>query len=107
MRGNEAPKLGGEKGGERVGGFSCAAVGEAICLEEPGYLPSPVPTFPPSDIPPPSSAQTSACLSQCPSEDISTGLMCNPVIFHWPEYAQILSRVCCVELGVCIPRKQT
>ena len=94
--------------GRAVGGFSCVVAGEAICPEEPDYLPSQVPAFPLPDSPhPPSTAQTSACLSQCPSEDISTGLMCNPVIFHWPEYAQILSRVCCVELGVYIPRKQT
>lgn len=97
-----------EKGeGGWVGGFSCAVAGEAICLEEPGYLPSQVPTFPPPETPPLSIIETSACLSQCPSEDICTGLMCNPVIFYWPEYAQILSRVCCIELGVYIPRKQT
>lgn len=39
-----------EKGeGGWVGGFSCAVAGEAICLEEPGYLPSQVPTFPPPE----------------------------------------------------------
>lgn len=87
----------------RLGGFSCIVAVEAICLEESGYLPSPVPPFfsiRQSPLPSPlSTAQTSACLFQCPSEDISAGLMCSPVIFHWPEYAQILSRVSCVDLG--------
>lgn len=41
-------------------------------------------------------------LIQCPSEDFNTGLMCSPVISLRLEYAQILSRVCCVDLGVCV-----
>lgn len=107
MRGNEALKLGGERGG-RVGGriqLRCSWGGH---LPGRAWLsPIPSPHFSSTRTPPPSIIQTSACLSQCPSEDICTGLVCNPVIFYWPEYAQILSRVCCIELGVYIPRKQT
>lgn len=41
----------GPKVGWRKGRGGWVAVGEGICLEEPGYLLSPVPTFPPCSIP--------------------------------------------------------